>query len=582
LPLSSLPKSLMLLIALVQGLALLLLHQAIALEFWPQGRPHWLFGFYALAFVCPTMLLLSLEQGRVMQLLRWILPYGLLVTLLGFYLGWQANPLGETRLEGLLWAMVLTLGVASFKALIYIQQRVSGEAFTYSQLFRYSWRNFLTLMLSLFFALCVWGLLMLWAGLFRAIKINFFHDIFTERWFYYPALALAQGFGVIIFRQQQGVIDTITRIQQALMKFLLILLVFVSLLFLVTLPFTGLQPLWETGWGSGLILWMQALMLFFVNAVYQDEPDQRPYPLWLHRFISLGVAFLPVFSAIAFYGLSLRVGQYGWTVGRCWGFVIWGLLALFSLGYLWGLLRLRDRWLERLSWVNVRMGLVVMAIALLSASPLLDFRKISLASQLQRVEQGKIAIDELDFRYFYRQLARPGYLALERIKSEYAESRPELVLKIEASDHIYRRYENSAIERETFSRSLRRFDDQPLPQGLEEALHLWAKDNQWRFMDNSGLYLQPVDLNADGTDEYLLVTVGKHQTYLELFVSGEKGWQQASLHQVSYRDDPDTPLPKLLEAGAVEVVPPGWQRLKIGERIYQLQEESLRQIDGTR
>jgi hypothetical protein len=582
LPLSSLPKSLMLLIALVQGLALLLLHQAIALEFWPQGRPHWLFGFYALAFVCPTMLLLSLEQGRVMQLLRWILPYGLLVTLLGFYLGWQANPLGETRLEGLLWAMVLTLGVASFKALIYIQQRVSGEAFTYSQLFRYSWRNFLTLMLSLFFALCVWGLLMLWAGLFRAIKINFFHDIFTERWFYYPALALAQGFGVIIFRQQQGVIDTITRIQQALMKFLLILLVFVSLLFLVTLPFTGLQPLWETGRGSGLILWMQALMLFFVNAVYQDEPDQRPYPLWLHRFISLGVAFLPVFSAIAFYGLSLRVGQYGWTVGRCWGFVIWGLLALFSLGYLWGLLRLRDRWLERLSWVNVRMGLVVMAIALLSASPLLDFRKISLASQLQRVEQGKIAIDELDFRYFYRQLARPGYLALERIKSEYAESRPELVLKIEASDHIYRRYENSAIERETFSRSLRRFDDQPLPQGLEEALHLWAKDNQWRFMDNSGLYLQPVDLNADGTDEYLLVTVGKHQTYLELFVSGEKGWQQASLHQVSYRDDPDTPLPKLLEAGAVEVVPPGWQRLKIGERIYQLQEESLRQIDGTR
>lgn len=581
-PLSSLPKSLMLLIALVQGLALLLLHQAIALEFWPQGRPHWLFGFYALAFVCPTMLLLSLEQGRVMQLLRWILPYGLLVTLLGFYLGWQANPLGETRLEGLLWAMVLTLCVASFKALIYIQQRVSGEAFTYSQLFRYSWRNFLTLMLSLFFALCVWGLLMLWAGLFRAIKINFFHDIFTERWFYYPALALAQGFGVIIFRQQQGVIDTITRIQQALMKFLLILLVFVSLLFLVTLPFTGLQPLWETGWGSGLILWMQALMLFFVNAVYQDEPDQRPYPLWLHRFISLGVAFLPVFSAIAFYGLSLRVGQYGWTVGRCWGFVIWGLLALFSLGYLWGLLRLRDRWLERLSWVNVRMGLVVMAIALLSASPLLDFRKISLASQLQRVEQGKIAIDELDFRYFYRQLARPGYLALERIKSEYAESRPELVLKIEASDHIYRRYENSAIERETFSRSLRRFDDQPLPQGLEEALHLWAKDNQWRFMDNSGLYLQPVDLNADGTDEYLLVTVGKHHTYLELFVSGEKGWQQASLHQVSYRDDPDTPLPKLLEAGAVEVVPPGWQRLKIGERIYQLQEESLRQIDGTR
>lgn len=579
-PTSSLPKSLMLLLALVQGLALLLLHQAIELEFWPQGRPHWLFSFYALAVVCPTMLLLSLEQGRVAQLLRWILPYGLLAALLGFYLGWQANPLGKMRMESLLWAMVLTLGIASFKALIYIQQRVSGEVFTYSQLFRYSWRNFLTLMLSLFFALCVWGLLMLWAALFRAIKIDFFRDLFTEPWFYYPAIALAQGFGVIIFRQQQGVIDTITRIQQALMKFLLILLVFVSLLFLAALPFTGLQPLWETRWGSGLMLWLQALMLFFVNAVYQDEPDQRPYSLWLHRFISLGVAFLPVFSAIAFYGLSLRVGQYGWTVGRCWGFVIWGMLALFSLGYLWGLLRLRDHWLECLSRVNVRMGLVVMGVALLSASPLLDFRKLSLASQLQRVEQGKIALDELDFRYIHQQLARPGYLALEKIKAEYAESRPELVLKIEAANYTYREYENPAIEEATFSRSLRRFDEQPLPDGLEQALFRWAKDNQWRLVNNTGLYLQPVDLNTDGVSDYLLVMVGEHQTYLQLFVAGEKGWQQAGLNQVRASEQ-DKPLPELLEAGALEVVEPGWQLLKIGDRVYQLQEDSLRQIDGS-
>src|SRR5690606_33963620 len=214
---------------------------------------------------------------------------------------------------------------------------------------------------------------------------DFFHDLFTERWFYYPVLALAQGFGIIIFRNQAKVIDTITRIQQALMKFLLVILVLVSLLFLAALPVTGLAPLWETGQGSMLILWLQALMLFFLNAVYQDDAAARPYPMLIHRFIYLGVALLPIYSAIAFYGLSLRVEQYGWSVDRCWGFLLWGFFALFSLGYLWGIIKQRDHWLEHLSWVNVRMGLVLLAVMLLINSPLIDFRKISVSSQLNQL-----------------------------------------------------------------------------------------------------------------------------------------------------------------------------------------------------
>src|SRR5690606_41751209 len=158
---------------------------------------------------------------------------------------------------------------------------------------------------TIIFSFSVWGVLMLSADLIKLIRIDFFHDLFTERWFYYPVLALAHGFGIIIFRNQSKVIDTITRIQQALMKFLLVILVLVSLLFLAALPFTGLAPLWETGQGSMLILWLQALMLFFLNAVYQDDADARPYPLLVHRFIYIGVALLPVYSVIAFYGLGL-------------------------------------------------------------------------------------------------------------------------------------------------------------------------------------------------------------------------------------------------------------------------------------
>ncbi len=178
---------------------------------------------------------------------------------------------------------------------------------------------------------------MLWAALFKVIQIDFFDDLFAKQWFYYPTLSLAFAFGIIIFRNQAGVIDTITRIQQALMKFLLVILALVSVLFMLALPFTGLTPLWKTGHGSLLILCLQALMLFFLNAVYQADAESRPYPLWLHRAIYAAVALLPVYSLIACYGLMLRVEQYGWSVSRCWGLVLWAILALFSVGYLWGI-----------------------------------------------------------------------------------------------------------------------------------------------------------------------------------------------------------------------------------------------------
>ncbi len=140
-------------------------------------------------------------------------------------------------------------------------------------------------------------------------------------------LHLRMASALSFFRKLTHIIDTITRLQQALIKFLLVLLSLVSLLFLGALPFTGLEPLWESG-GSSLILWMQALILFFVNAVYQDEPDNWPYSVWLHRFIYISIAILPVYSLISFYGLSLRIDQYGWSLSRFWAYLIWFLLAI--------------------------------------------------------------------------------------------------------------------------------------------------------------------------------------------------------------------------------------------------------------
>jgi hypothetical protein len=572
-----LPTPIMLLLALVQGLSLYLLHQSISFDFWPSNQPQWLFCFYTLAVVAPVTLLLSLEKGLELKLALRLGAFALVAAALGFYAGLQAIPLEQISYQPVLFVFIFSMLLASFKALLYIQQQALGVPLSYSALFLHSWRNFLTLGLSVLFTLAVWAVLMLWAALFKVIQIDFFDDLFAKQWFYYPTLSLAFAFGIIVFRNQAGVIDTITRIQQALMKFLLVILALVSVIFMLALPFTGLTPLWKTGHGSLLILCLQALMLFFLNAVYQADADSRPYPLWLHRAIYAAVALLPVYSLIACYGLMLRVDQYGWSVSRCWGLVLWALLALFSVGYLWGILKKRDLWLQHLSWINVRMGLVLLAVMMLVNSPLIDFRKITVQSQLARLEDGRTLLADFDLHYFRHNLAKPGYDALQQLKAHFGETNPALALRIDA---LYRKdmhneasEQNSKDQLQQLLVALKLPDDVVLPPALKQALAEWQNDQRWQLSYISQYHLRPIDLNTDGVQDYVLLTYAHNSIDAVLFsLKGDK-WQRSVVNQLFSDVKSDPQAEPQLEALELKAVPPQWPLLQIGGQKFQVQTE---------
>ena len=69
-------------------------------------------------------------------------------------------------------------------------------------------------------------------------------------------------------------------------------------------------------------------------------------------------------------------------------------------------------------------------------SPLLDFRKLSLASQMARLERGDVTLDTFDFFYIRQELARPGYLAIEQLKASLGDDDAELLAKIESPARI--------------------------------------------------------------------------------------------------------------------------------------------------
>jgi hypothetical protein len=400
---------------------------------------------------------------------------------------------------------------------------------------------------------------MLWGELFRVIEIDFFRDLFREDWFIFPVLGFALGLGMIIFRNLTRVIDNITKLLHGLIKLLLPLIILVAVIFLAALPFVGLDVLWSTGNGTALLLWLLAIILFFTNAVYQDGRETNPYAPFIHRMIFSGLCVMPIIAALSFYGLFLRLNQYGWSVERCWAFVVWFILALLAVGYVIGIVRRRAEWTIDLARVNTAMGLVVLALMILANSPVLDFRKISLNSQLHRVEAGKIELKEFDFWYTKRHLARPGYLAMEEMKKDIGDSDPELLelIKNPVSRWNARRMQNA---QDVWADMIYR----PEPFEVPESLKLLINQQSWVGNGSEAVIFQ-LDLDADGQSEYVLLGMEDPGiAYSQFFYLTDDGWTVGMLTHPGYRYR-DEEVHDMIRNGDIVIVEPRFKHLRIGD-----------------
>ena len=583
----AIPKPLIIILAIFQGITLTLLYQSVEREIWPGTDSVWLTALVTFAISFPILTYLCVNQGNIKKTLLCVLPFSLLLSLLGAYVGLQQQPSGFFNNGLVLFSFAVTSLIASFKALMYFQHFTSqgteltqqGELtqISYSSLFTRSWRNFIVFAECVLFVCIFWIILHLGAALFAVLEIKFFKELLQESWFVIPTLNLAFGFAIIVFRNITHTADTIATILQTLIKFLLPALTLVSLGFLATLPFTGLTALWKTGSGSLLVMWLQALTLFFLNAVYQNESHQRPYPNWLHRLIYLGVALLPIYSVISAYGLWLRIDQYGLTVDRCWAILVWGLLACFCFGYLFGIIKKRDAWLQTLSTVNVRMGLIVLVSMLMVNSPMVNFQQLSADSQISRLNNGLVNIKDFDFYYFDRSLGRQGYLAMQQLKAELGDSSPEQVAII---DRMYTERHNKAnpLNIDEFKTIISYWPNQASfeqklddPDALLEAVYDSETDSEWKSYRGNSYYFLTKDLNDDGQVEFIVITEKNHHTSANLWLVEEGKW--TSHYMTSFNPNKENFLKTDLEKNKIEVVKPKWNKLRIGDVEFRVSQD---------
>jgi hypothetical protein len=190
------------------------------------------------------------------------------------------------------------------------------------------------------------------------------------------------------------------------------------LIFIISLPFTGLNPLWDATRSTTPILITCVIgALILANAVIGHGPeDEAKNPVLRWGAMALGLAALPL-AIVAAIATGLRIQQYGFTPDRLWALVVVVLATAYGLVYLVALIRKRQNWAVQVRPDNIRLAFATMALGFLLATPLIGFNSISVSSQVARLKSGKVTVDKFDWAALKFDFGDPGRKALKALTS---------------------------------------------------------------------------------------------------------------------------------------------------------------------
>ncbi|WP_312320255.1 DUF4153 domain-containing protein [Stenotrophomonas sp.] len=594
LPLSS--RSTIVLIALLQGLALYAVQQAN--DSWPFQDIASRYRWYTWVLTIPTAVALTLVTLRDRRLWLHAIVGSVVVLALASWIGWNLGGGATGLVDGPLhWPFSLSMGIAVFVTLPWWQFRLQHGHWraTYDALFERAWQNGLTLALALAFTGLTWLLLWLWAALFQLVDIDFFRDLFREEAFISLATGCLFGFGVLIGRTQHRAIQVTRQVLFAICRGLLPLLSFIAVLFVLSLPFTGLEALWKTRSATWLLVIVSLLLVAFTNAVYQHDSARAAYPMWLRRLVDASLLALPVYAGLALYAMGLRIAQYGWTLERFWGALVVVMVLGYAVGYALSVLRRRGRWLQPIETVNRWMCWTVLAVALLANSPVLDGVRISVASQVARLKADPAAINAADAIALRFEFGRRGVDALRTLEQD-----PRLSADARAVSVV-----KDALARKERWGGERQVDDglrdlTVLQRQVELAQGSPAADADWwqglldRKLDAGGCLESGAscvalrrDFDGDGIDDMLLCDLSEYigpscRLHARPPGTSAAAWQNAG--QISFYDgggkDQVSMANTALREGKLEAQQPRWPQLKLaGIKARSLDESRVENVE---
>jgi Domain of unknown function (DUF4153) len=354
----------------------------------------------------------SLERRRWTWSAGFAAACGLLAA---FVAGWNGSPNGWGAGEG--WQffsglLAVAIAVPLFQSCRDGDGRRSATAVVHAHV----WTNLVLGAAACAFVGATILLTVLLAQLFHLIGIDFLRDLMNESAFMWTLACAAFGGAVGLLRDRDEVLGTLHKLGRAVLSVLAPVLALGLVLFVLALPFTGLQPLWDQTEATTPILLVCILgSVLLVNAAIGNSTDEEARsPLVRYAALGLVPVMLPL-AFVAAVSTAKRIGQYGLTPGRLWACVFVLAAAAFALAYLHALVRGRAGWPEALRRANVRVAAGLCLLALFLALPIVSFGAISAGDQSARLRSGRVTPDRFDWAAMRFDFGPPGRKALERL-----------------------------------------------------------------------------------------------------------------------------------------------------------------------
>lgn len=593
-------RILIIITCLIQG-ALLYLSNDFSTQEWRLDHKTPLLYVLVLSLSLPLVFVLSVNTLRNKTLWKALLAYAVIFIAMTTWANWNDVGLRDYG-TGILATFYFSLAAIIFVTLPWLQVRIEkpNSPVNYPDLHDAIWQNTITVVLTLLIAGLMWGILSLGAGLFKLIGIDFFYNLFFEHQiFIYLANSLVLAIGVLICRTNSKLIITVRKLLSLMVKGLLPLLSFFALIFIFSLPFTGINTLAKQ-WSSAttLLTTMSLLLALLVNAVYlsADNAEQKPYPKIIRYIINGSLLALPIYAILSTYYLGLRIVQYGWTPERLWAAVVVGLSLCLSLAYATAVVRKNTIWLHSLGNINKKMMCLIAAILILCNSPIIDPYRISVNDQMQRYATGKTSPDNLDLIMLRFDAGRRGNDALQALRHDakfISDPARKLNLeKILIQTNRWGGYDDDDNKQKTAIFTVERARKNILlATGVTPPDSSWwasLSENNYQAERMSDCYLlanscvlTTLDLNADGKPEPILCSFSAPQApFCQVYALSEGKWVVISRmdfdEYLAQNKSDSAKLKSLILNGQLKTKPKEWRDIQIQDKTIEMNYYGLR------
>ena len=495
----------MIFIGLLQGTLCYLLMTYLA--------PHndgWLFYGMPATIAITSALLLTVVSFKQRALWYWMALIFVVVLAMSVWLKWQVEDSDKWRQHEVFMFYGWRLLLMAMLALPWIQYslHVSREQARYPHFYRQLWLNALTLLIVFVANGLFWLVLLLWSEMFKLVGIPFFSTLFFDTdWFGYVAFGLITALAVVLARTQSRLVTAVQKLLTFIATGLLPLVALLALMFILTLPFTGLEAISQRVSAAGLMSTLTLLLLLLMAIVREPQKEALPYPGALRYLIKCSLIVAPIYMLIAGWSLWVRIQQYGWTPERLYGVLVVVVLLVWAFGYLASILRRGRNPLELQGPVILGVSLLALGLLVLLSSPVIDAWRISVNSHMGLYHSGKIKPDQVSL-YMLDHSGKPGRAALEALQKDVAFNQ----------DSKRRRDLNSLLQGRrdpvkelTATQLVSKVVMAPGSQKPDDAFWAFVKTQGYRITscaEQNACVLVSQDLNADGHPEQVLYAFG--------------------------------------------------------------------------